>query len=56
MCSFENLPGPIEIFYISLIGTFFYFWLKPHFTGFGGKLGVIALLSSVVVVFSRGLW
>lgn len=55
MCSFENLPTHLHVFNISIIGTLFYFLLRPHLAGFGGKLGVIALLSSLVMVFSRGL-
>lgn len=55
MCSLDNLPTHLHVFTISIIGTLFYFLLKSHLTGFGGKLGVIALLSSLVMVFSRGL-
>ena len=55
MCSSQNLPTYLHVFNISIIGTVFYFLLKPHLIGFGGKLGVIALLSSLVMVFSRGL-
>lgn len=55
MCSLDNLPTHWHVFFISVIGTFLYLLLKPHMTGFGGKLGVIALLSSLIVVFSRGL-
>lgn len=55
MCSLDNLPTHLHVFTISIIGTVFYFLLRPHLTGFGGKLGVIALLSSLIMVFSRGL-
>lgn len=55
MCSLDKLPTHLHVFTISIIGTLFYFLLRPHLAGFGGKLGVIALLSSLVMVFSRGL-
>lgn len=55
MCSASHLPGHDHIFWISFLGTTIYFILKPHFTGFGGKLGVVALLSVFVMIFMKSL-
>lgn len=56
MSSLQNLPTSEHILGISIIGTTVYFLAKPHFTGFGGKLGVIALISTLCMIFGKTLW
>lgn len=50
MASPEYLSGPGHIFIISLVGTSLYFWSKPHLSGFGGKLGTIAFISTMLMI------
>ena len=56
MCSHEYLSGHFHIVFISLAGSVIYILSKPYLNGFGGKLGVIAFLSSLLLVLTRGLW
>lgn len=46
----EYLSGIGHIFIISLIGTSLYLWSKPHLSGFGGKLGTIAFISTMLMI------
>lgn len=56
MCSQENLSGHEHIVFISLVGAGLYLISKPHLNGFGGKLGTIAFVSSILLVLTRSLW
>lgn len=56
MCSADILSGPETIIYVSLLGSFLYVWSRPLFTGYGGRLGTIAFISSVFLFLSKGLW
>lgn len=47
--------GPWEILLVSIIGSTVYFALTPHLKGFGGRLGAIAFISSLLGIAMR-LW
>ena len=44
----------VDIIVISIIGALFFTALKRHFTGVGGKLGAIAFIAVIIVMFSTG--
>jgi len=50
MASPEYLSGFGHIFIISLVGTSLYLWSKPHLSGFGGKLGTVAFISTMLMI------
>ncbi len=50
MASPEYLSGTGHIFIISLVGTSLYLWSKPHLSGFGGKLGTVAFISTMLLI------
>ncbi len=50
MASPEYLTGFGHIFIISLIGTSLYLWSKPHLSGFGGKLGTVAFVTTIIMI------
>jgi hypothetical protein len=50
MASPEYLSGFGHIFFISLVGTSLYLWSKPHLSGFGGKLGTIAFITTMLMI------
>ncbi|QDK42278.1 hypothetical protein DOM21_12660 [Bacteriovorax stolpii] len=50
MAHTEYLSGPGHIFFISLIGTSLYLWSRPHLSGFGGKLGTVAFVTTIIVI------
>jgi hypothetical protein len=56
MCAPEHLIRHEYILLISLLGTGIYFIGRPHFDGFGGKLGTIAFISSLFLLLIKGLW
>ena len=56
MCSLQNLPTIEHILCLSMIGTGVYLIMKPRFVGFGGKLGVIALISSLLLIYGGKIW
>ncbi len=56
MCAPEHLASEYAIFGISVFGSSLYLFSKPHLKGFGGKLGTIAFISSVIIILSRSLW
>lgn len=56
MCAPEHLIAHKNILLVSLIGTLIYFSIKKHFNGFGGKLGTIAFISSLCLIFLKELW
>lgn len=56
MCSLKYLSAPQYIVFISLVGAGLYLVTKPHAKGFGGKLGTIAFLSSVILLALRQVW
>lgn len=56
MCSPQYLSSPQYVLLVSFIGVGLYLVSKPHLTGFGGKLGTIAFISTVMLVALRGLW
>jgi hypothetical protein len=53
MCSQDILSGHPYILIISLIGALIYVLTKPHLNGFGGKLGAVAFVSSLVLLLIR---
>ncbi|MBA2405932.1 MAG: hypothetical protein H0V66_14240, partial [Bdellovibrionales bacterium] len=56
MCSQEYLSGHQYIIFISVVGSALYLFTKPHLNGFGGKMGAIAFVSSLILILSRNLW
>jgi hypothetical protein len=40
--------GTLQILLVSFIGSTVYFIISPFFKGFGGKLGLIAFISSIL--------
>lgn len=50
MAHTDYLKGTGHIFFISLIGTSLYLWSKPHLSGFGGKLGTVAFVTTIIVI------
>lgn len=50
MASPEYLSGFGHIFFISLVGTSLYLWSKPHLSGFGGKLGTVAFITTMIMI------
>ena len=50
MASAEYLSGTGHILLISLVGTSLYLWSQKHLTGFGGKLGTIAFVATVIMI------
>lgn len=50
MAQVEYLSGPGHILLISLIGTSLYLWSRPHLSGFGGKLGTIAFITTIIMI------
>jgi hypothetical protein len=47
---------PSHLLLLCLICTVFYLVSKPHLNGFGGKLGTVAFLSSIVFFLGRSAW
>lgn len=45
--------GPWQIVVVSVVGSSLYFFLRPHFNGIGGRLGLIAFISSLLSVALR---
>ncbi|KYG67429.1 hypothetical protein AZI86_01855 [Bdellovibrio bacteriovorus] len=45
--------GPLQIFLVSFIGTTIYFLITPYLKGLGGRLGLIAFISSLLGVAMR---
>lgn len=56
MCSLELVQSSTEIIFLSSIGSFLYLASKPHGNGFGGKLGTISFLSSVIFFLAKSAW
>ena len=56
MCAPEHLIRHEYILLISILGTLIYLVGRPHFNGFGGKLGAIAFISSLFLILIKGLW
>lgn len=56
MCAPEHLAHEYAILFVSLVGASLYHFTKPHLSGFGGKLGTIAFISSAILILSRSLW
>jgi len=54
MCSPSLALNSVDIIVISIIGALFFTALKRHFTGVGGKLGAIAFIAVIIVMFSTG--
>jgi hypothetical protein len=47
--------GPWQILLVSFIGSSIYFFMTSYFKGFGGRLGSIAFISSLLGIAMR-LW
>ncbi len=56
MAQVEYLTGPGHILLISLIGTSLYMWSKPHLSGFGGKLGTVAFITTIIMIILLRNW
>lgn len=56
MCAPEYLSSPQYVLFVSVIGSFLYLFSKPYLVGFGGKLGIIAFISTLFLFASRRLW
>ena len=56
MCSPKYLSSPQYVALVSVIGAAIYLFTKPHLRGFGGKLGAIAFVSTLLLVALRSLW
>ena len=56
MCSEKLLQHPGHAFLVSLFGTGIYLLMKPRFTGFGGKLGAISFVASVLLLLVKSVW
>ncbi len=55
MCSRSVIEGPEQVVMISFIGALLYVLCKPYANGFGGKLGLISFVSSLLFFLSKGL-
>jgi hypothetical protein len=55
MCSPEHLSSLEYILFISMMGTILFVVGRTYLNGFGGKLGTIAFIASVVLVLTKGL-
>ena len=55
MSSPPLIYGPLEVLGVSIIGTVIFIFLKPHFQGIGGKMGLIAFLSMVSCLLLRAI-
>lgn len=53
MCSPAILRGHSDVIVLSLIGTVLYLLALPYAKNFGGKLGTVAFVSSVIFVVLR---
>lgn len=42
--------GAWQIVVVSFVGSSLYFFLRPYFNGMGGRLGLIAFISSLLSV------
>ncbi len=56
MCSQEYLVGPAQVFVVSVVGCCLYLCTRTRLDGFGGKLGAIAFISSLLLILSKKLW
>ncbi|WP_277577453.1 hypothetical protein [Bdellovibrio svalbardensis] len=45
--------GPGQILLVSFLGSSIYFFMSPYFKGLGGRLGLIAFISSLLGVAIR---
>lgn len=54
MCSPSLALTATDIIVISTIGSLFFTALRQHFTGVGGKLGAIAFVAVIIVMFITG--
>lgn len=44
---------PMQILFISLIGSTLYFFISPYFKGLGGRLGMLAFIASLLDLAMR---
>jgi hypothetical protein len=56
MCAPVHLVNPYHILAISFFGTGIYLVTKNRFVGLGGKMGAIALASSLCLIWGKNLW
>lgn len=56
MCSFELVEHPLHLILLSLIGTVIYLKTRPIGNGFGGKLGTVSFVSSVIFFLAKSVW
>ncbi|MEC9281480.1 MAG: hypothetical protein VX642_02115 [Bdellovibrionota bacterium] len=56
MISTAILPNDLHVFFLSLICILVYQLSKKIFIGFGGKLGSIAFVSSMISLLIGALW
>ncbi len=53
MSSALILTDHYRVLLVSVVGTTIYFALKPRLVGFGGKMGAVAFLSSMLAVLLK---
>ena len=53
MSSPQILNDHPRVLLASLVGTMIYFAMKPRLVGIGGKMGAVAFLSSLLVIFLK---
>lgn len=56
MSSTELVEDSSHLILLCLICTAFYLLSKPHLNGFGGKLGTVAFVSSIVFFLGKSAW
>jgi hypothetical protein len=53
MCSARIINNYTDVVSVSLVGTSIYFLMRPHLTGFGGKLGTVAFMAGAVALLAK---
>lgn len=56
MCSPEIFNHPFEFLVLSLFAAGVYLLTIPHVTGFGGKLGTVSFIASILFFLLRNAW
>ncbi len=56
MCSAELVQHPLHLFFLSLIGTAVYLFMKTRVLGFGGKLGAVSFVASGFFFLAKSVW
>ena len=56
MCSHSLISSTLHVVILSLIGAATYLLAQPHLNGFGGKLGTISFISSILFLIASYAW